>query len=281
MNNTFGDWLETWLELYVQPTTLAENTKLCYYRAVHACPAWLLEIPMERLSPLDIRRWLVEVSKVHPRAGQLDRVMFSRSLLVARKLGLTACVIDGDTCPAIDHQPKKTVVLNAQQLRQYALAVRNLPAAAPLLLCCCGLRRGESAGARRCDLCGNVLSICVQRGDNLTQLPLKSASSTRRIALPALVVDVLNATPDDGTGFFYSGAFYLIYKCHRDTLAAEGLPPVTLHGLRHSFATVAALAGVPIKLLQGYLGHANYKITADLYANHLPEVSTVCEQLFL
>lgn len=58
------------------------------------------------------------------------------------------------------------------------------------------------------------------------------------------------------------------------------LPAVTLHGLRHSVASAAVLSGVPVKSVQGWLGHASYAITADLYANHLPDVSSACERLF-
>ena len=58
-------------------------------------------------------------------------------------------------------------------------------------------------------------------------------------------------------------------KQHQIALAVANLPPVTLHGLRHSMATAAAADGCPIKVLQGILGHARYQLTADLYADHL------------
>ena len=42
-----------------------------------------------------------------------------------------------------------------------------------------------------------------------------------------------------------------------DTLVSRlGLPPVTLHGLRHGSATMALAAGVPIKAISEMLGHA-------------------------
>ena len=56
---------------------------------------------------------------------------------------------------------------------------------------------------------------------------------------------------------------------------------MTLHGLRHSFATAAVQQGVPIKVLQAALGHAKYQLTADLYADHLPERSTVSRSVFI
>ncbi len=48
-----------------------------------------------------------------------------------------------------------------------------------------------------------------------------------------------------------------------------GLPPLTLHGLRHSDATNMLLAGVPTKVVQERLGHASLAITSDLYQHVL------------
>ena len=48
------------------------------------------------------------------------------------------------------------------------------------------------------------------------------------------------------------------------------LPRLTLHGLRHSFATVGLLAGIDTKLVSEVLGHANTSITADLYQHVTP-----------
>jgi len=50
------------------------------------------------------------------------------------------------------------------------------------------------------------------------------------------------------------------------------LPPVRLHDLRHGSATYALAAGIPIKVVSEDLGHANTKITEDLYTSVLPEL---------
>lgn len=49
-----------------------------------------------------------------------------------------------------------------------------------------------------------------------------------------------------------------------------GLPSLTLHGLRHSYATAGLAAGVPVKVMSERLGHANTAITSDLYQHVLP-----------
>ena len=52
-----------------------------------------------------------------------------------------------------------------------------------------------------------------------------------------------------------------------------GLPPIGLHGLRHTFATAALDAGVPLKVLSQILGHSRIEITADVYQHVTAETS--------
>ena len=52
-----------------------------------------------------------------------------------------------------------------------------------------------------------------------------------------------------------------------------GLPdlsPRPFHGLRHTYATLALEAGVPIEVVSTRLGHASIAITADIYQHVRP-----------
>jgi integrase len=53
------------------------------------------------------------------------------------------------------------------------------------------------------------------------------------------------------------------------TAATFGLPDLTLHGLRHTYATASLRAGNPVKVVSERLGHANTAITSDLYQHVL------------
>jgi integrase len=46
-----------------------------------------------------------------------------------------------------------------------------------------------------------------------------------------------------------------------------GLPTLTLHGLRHTWATLALKAGVNAKVVQERLGHATIGITLGTYSH--------------
>lgn len=62
-----------------------------------------------------------------------------------------------------------------------------------------------------------------------------------------------------------SAAFY--YQ-----VGASGLPRITLHGLRHCYATFALKAGIPIKVVSEQLGHTSVKTTGDIYTGVLDEL---------
>jgi integrase len=53
---------------------------------------------------------------------------------------------------------------------------------------------------------------------------------------------------------------------------ASGLPPIRLHDLRHTWATLALKAGVHPKVVQERLGHSRISITLDLYTHAIPSL---------
>ena len=46
-----------------------------------------------------------------------------------------------------------------------------------------------------------------------------------------------------------------------------GIKPVTIHALRHTFATQLIKANVDIKVISQLLGHSSVKITYDTYVH--------------
>lgn len=282
---TFAEWLDMWMELYILPSGLAESTKSGYNRSVRAIPPTLASISLQELTSLDLRRWLLCVAQDCPRAAQLDHVMLSRSLSIAAKLGLCRPgIVDPDVLPPIVHKAKRAKVLDTEQLRAYMAAAAETDVAPLLMLMCCGLRRGEAMGARweHVDLQAGTLLVAGQRSraDQTQLAALKSASARRLVELPPILVAVLRRWPRDFSGWVCSCGPHKLYTAHRQLLRQLRLPDVTLHGLRHSFATAAAAGGVPIKVLQVALGHAKYQLTADLYADHLPSLCAVPRSIF-
>lgn len=62
-----------------------------------------------------------------------------------------------------------------------------------------------------------------------------------------------------------------VTKYHwRPTLVRLHLPPVKLHGARHTAATLLLQAGQPMKVVQEMLGHSSMAVTSDLYSHVTP-----------
>lgn len=59
-------------------------------------------------------------------------------------------------------------------------------------------------------------------------------------------------------------SFYRIFQNMQKSL---GIKPVTIHALRHTFATQLIKANVDIKVISQLLGHASVKITYDTYVH--------------
>lgn len=62
----------------------------------------------------------------------------------------------------------------------------------------------------------------------------------------------------------------LIRKWFRPLLRNAGLPPIRLHDLRHSYASIALARGVHPKVVQETLGHINIAVTLDLFSHVVP-----------
>jgi len=148
-----------------------------------------------------------------------------------------------------------------------------------------GLRQGELIGLRWRDVDLEARRLRVVspyvRGEFADP---KSEGSGRSVPLAARVVDALEALhertlyPADGDLVF----------CHPETgrpldrsklvrrfkqaVDRAGLRRVTFHELRHTFGTRMAAAGVPLRTIQHWMGHADAK-TTQVYAHYQPSDS--------
>jgi site-specific recombinase XerC len=56
----------------------------------------------------------------------------------------------------------------------------------------------------------------------------------------------------------------------KDALKRASLRPLRFHDLRHTYGTRIAAAGTPLRTLQGWMGHRDYK-TTEIYADFAPD----------
>lgn len=120
----------------------------------------------------------------------------------------------------------------------------------------------------------------------LTFGPPKSDSGRRTVALDGDTLRLLRSHraaqnaeklalgagyEDDGLVFAHEDGSPLrpewVSKRFGTLATAASLPRIHLHDLRHSAASVALSAGVPMKVVSERLGHSTIGITADIYSH--------------
>lgn len=280
---TVAGHLTGWLSARV--TTLAPRTTECYNSLItlHIIPA-LGHRRLHKLRPKHIQRLLASLcADGHTRTAVLCYVLLNMAL---RDTAASTTMVD---VPRPLHRPRPAAWWSPDELRAYL-------AASPseqwrlcwLLALCCGLRRGELAGLRWCDvdLDAGVLRIRNQRqpiaGRGIVDGPPKSASGVRDLPIPVPLLEALStarllrdadalighASPYVLRGLTHGGLSpSSIDQAHRRQLAASGVRPIPLHGMRHTMATLAISTGADVRVLQTILGHAQITTTAHIYAH--------------
>jgi integrase len=168
-----------------------------------------------------------------------------------------------------------------------------------------GLRRGEACGLRWSDLDLDHAVAYITRsrtcvGYQVLEGPPKTQAGERVVALDKLTARILRAHraaqlatrdwrwaagqdwADSGYVFTQAGGLPIHpgYATQRFRIltAAAGLPPIRLHDLRHTAASLAHEAGMDLKVIQDQLGHASILTTADTYTSVLPAAQRRCAE---
>lgn len=131
----------------------------------------------------------------------------------------------------------------------------------------------------------------------LDRLGTKSVAGERQVTLSQFTIDVLRAwkrtqslerlaagakwidedfvfTTPDGRGL-HPGTLTTVTT---QLITRLDMAPISFHGMRHSAATAAMRAGVPMKVISENLGHARVSTTMDLYTRVVPEAQKLAAE---
>lgn len=161
--------------------------------------------------------------------------------------------------------------------------------AAWLLLLCCGLRRGELCGLRWADIDPETATLHIRnqrqyvKGLGVVDMPPKSRAGIRDIPITLELVDALRALytiMDAQSAIGIEPSPYVIAgsvggginpstvnHALRRQCAQLGIPPISVHGLRHTMAVITVQQQLSIRVLQDVLGHVNISTTSKTYAH--------------
>ena len=292
---TLGEWLEDWLERVIRPNR--EETTYYGYKCIvrnHVIPA-MGKIPLARLEPRRIQAyygWLRMEKRLSSNTVYKHHILLHTALKTAfRQQILPENPVDRVEAPRLS--PPRQSFYNTEQLRALLRAVRGHRLELVVRLAgCLGLRRSEICGLRweNVDLEREIIYIrhvLTAAGSTVVAKQPKTPHSIRKLGVAGLkelqallrrerarqaecamyaedwvdsgyVVVRWNGNPTDPN--------QVTYDLH-SFLERNRLPPVTLHGLRHTFASLANSARVPLLDIGKTLGHKDSVITGRVYTH--------------
>lgn len=296
---TVKQYLEYWLEEVHKPS-LKISTYVKYRKLINSyiVPA-LGHLKLEKLTPQLVKSFYNQKAKDGLSAKTINSIhgVLHKALDNAVLWNLASRNVCDVVSPPRLVKPKKQS-LTMEQAHRLLESVRGHRLEMLLTLALTtGLRRGEMLALRWADVDLERRTVAIER--TVDYIPRygyveneqKTAAGRRVVLLPFFVVDMLkqhrieqlearlkvgSAWEDRDLVFTdLSGGYFnprYLEKLMRKVVAEAGVPHITLHGLRHSAATLLLSMSVPLKVIQEILGHSSYSITADIYTDVLPSM---------
>jgi integrase len=300
---TVGGFLvEEWLpavELRLAPTTAALYRTLM---TTYVIPR-LGGVRLEQLTAKDITGLYRDLLRAGSRSGGPLRPKTVRGVSTTLRRALADAMRAGhiawnpaDAATAPKAIPtKEPKAWGAEELRRFLDHVSDDRLGALWLLAAStGMRRGELLGLRWIDVDLDAARLRIRETRvsygrlQATKEP-KTERSRRSIPMSGRCVGALRAWrrsqaeerlaagaaySDQGIVFSDELGGYLspsaTSAAFRRTVKAASLPPITLHGLRHTFATLGLEAGVDVLYVSELLGHSTPAITQAVYQHVRP-----------
>lgn len=293
---TLSQWLNYWLEDIVR-VNREYTTYYCYREIVknHVEPE-LGSVTLQELAPYQIQQYYTETMReksLSPNSVRKHHILLHTALQVAYRQGiLPENPVDRVEAPR--EQPARQMYYTPTQLRNLFCAVEGTWLEVVVKLGgYLGLRRGEICGLRWEHIDFDQHKIYIQKtrttaGNTVIEKPPKTASSARTLGIGELedLTELLKRirwqqktrVTQQGTSYQDSG--YVLTKrngaprnpnqvtwAFQTFVKENGLPPITIHGLRHTFASVANSAHIPILDIGKALGHRDVSVTGRVYTH--------------
>ena len=289
---TLGQWLEQWMEEFVVPN-LAFTTVYGYRGMIDKDIRTMLgDIPLQKLTPGHIQRYYAHLREDRGLAPYTvrhyhDLLSSALGLAVKQEL-LLRNPMERVEPPHVP--PREAKFYRAEDLTAlYRAAEGTWLETVVKLAGSLGLRREEICGLRwdNVDFKRRLIRICEARvaaGAQVEQKETKNRSSIRTLHMTDEIRKVLRREQDrqrklyaslgeEPCGFVSVDARgrpqspNVVTLSFKRFLEINNLPPITLHGLRHTFATLASAQGAPLFEIGKAMGHSTPSTTGKIYTH--------------
>jgi len=291
-----AEYLEHWLQNTAR-RTVRQQTFNSYQSLVrrHINP-YIGGVRLTKLEPAQVDTLFhrLEDAGLKPQRLQKVYAVLRRALNIAVKQDLVV----RNVCLTIDcpkAEQREMQPLTQEQAKRFLKAAQDDRLHAFYVLAVTvGMRQGELIGLEWNDVNFDDQTLFVRRTLNeangvFVTGPPKTKRGTRRIRLPQLAVDALRDHRDrmEAEG---RGDVKLVFcdrvggplrrqnvqrRSFKPLLDAADCSDIRFHDLRHTYATLALAAGVPIRVVADTLGHSRTSVTMDIYAHVLPAQESV------
>jgi integrase len=296
---TVGEYLDRWLSDAVRGTVRESTYSRDKYLVTNHVKPSIGQVKLKNLNALHLQGLYRErlgaglssstVQKIHHvlHKGLTQAVRWS---LIPRN--------PADSVKAPTPTPKEMHPLSAQEARKLLEAAQGDKLEALYVLAVhTGMRRGELLGLKWPDIDLDNATVRIRRTltrpDNGRRLALgepKTKKSRRTVRLTQRAVEALRSHrkrqaeeklrvgslyQDQGLVFAGEGGRLinpsnLRQRSFIPLLKRAGLPRITFHDLRHTYASLLFQKNVHPKIVSDTLGHASVAITIDTYSHMLP-----------
>lgn len=305
------DFMMSWYNDY-KIKTLSINTRSNYESRMnnHIIPQ-LGNIEIGRLNTATVQQFYNNLINKGNKPNSCKKIMetLSNCFKYAKKLKLINYI--PTDIEKIHQDSEKIVVWDDTQLKFFLKQIKNTGLYMPaLIISLTGLRIGEMCGLRwdnvtlkECAIHVRDQVIIDKKNHKLIHAKiLKTDAAYRSISIPPVLIDILSKhkleqPQSNEKGFVIldrydnmanprnvSMDFTKKVAKYKDTIEDKikkskkeikdymQLPQFSIHGLRHTHATILLLKGENIKVISERLGHKSTQITWDTYSHVLPSM---------